>query len=178
LFHLVLAGFPIVFSDIFNQVPSKITDTTNAAPEGMKPGAPLRDDSEARRFAESLRQIVDRHALLIMRELSMGVTRFQEIEAQTKIGASLLSSRLRRLERDGIIGRRLYSSRPPRYEYFATPKGRGLDAVLFAAGNWSIRWGDQTEEPSITVYDKVTGKRLSASPRRRASRRKSPKSTK
>ena len=78
----------------------------------------LRDQLDTKRFAESMRQIVDRHALLIMRELSMGVTRFQEIEAQTRIGASLLASRLRRLERDGIIERRLYLSRPPRYEYF------------------------------------------------------------
>ena len=126
----------------------------------------LRDQLDTKRFAESMRQIVDRHALLIMRELSMGVTRFQEIEAQTKIGASLLASRLRRLERDGIIERRLYLSRPPRYEYFATPKGKDLDGVLFAAGNWNIRWGDQTEEPSVAVYDKITGVRLSAMPRR------------
>ena len=101
-----------------------------------------------------------------MRELSMGVTRFQEIEAQTKIGASLLTSRLRRLEKDGLIERRLYLLHPPRYEYFPTRKGKELDAVLFAAGNWNIRWGDQAEEPSVVVYDKITGARLSATPRR------------
>lgn len=159
-------------------MPSKTKDTSNLSLDPIKPSASIRDDLEAKRFAESIRQIIDRHTLLIMRELSMGVKRFQEIEAQTKIGASLLSSRLRRLERDGIIERRLYSSRPPRYEYFATAKGRGLDAVLFAAGNWNIRWGDQSEEPSIVVYDKVTGKRLSAVPRRLDLPRTAPKAKK
>lgn len=151
-------------SSIFICVPSKTTDTARM-PKTIRPPSSVSDHLDAKRFAESMRQIVDRHALLIMRELSMGVTRFQEIEAQTKIGASLLASRLRRLERDGIIERRLYLSRPPRYEYFATPKGKDLDVVLFAAGNWNIRWGDQTEEPSVAVYDKVTGVRLSAIPR-------------
>ena len=122
--------------------------------------------AEAKRFAESLRQIIDRHALLIMRELSMNVRRFQDIEAQTKIGAPLLSSRLKRLERDGIIERRLYSEHPPRYEYFATEKGRDLDAMLFETGNWNIRWGDLVE-PSITLYAKGSGQRLSPYPNRK-----------
>jgi len=119
-----------------------------------------------------MRQIIDRHALLIMREISMGVRRFQDIEAQTKIGASLLSSRLRRLEKDRIVERRIYQPHPPRYEYFATAKGGELDEVLFEAGNWNIKWGDETDEPSVTIYDKRTGKRLSAVRPRKASRRR------
>jgi DNA-binding HxlR family transcriptional regulator len=122
------------------------------------------EQPEAQYFAKRLRQIIDRQALLIMRELSMNVRRFQDLQAQTKICSPLLSSRLRRLEKDGIIERRLYLKHPPRYEYFATAKGGELDAVLFAAGNWDIRWGGREEAPSWTVYDKVTGKRLSAAP--------------
>jgi DNA-binding HxlR family transcriptional regulator len=122
-----------------------------------------KEHAEAKRFADHLRQIIDRHALLIMRELSMNVRRFQEIEAQTKIGSPLLASRLRRLERDGIIERRLYCEHPPRYEYFATDKGKDLDSILFAAGNWNIKWGDLAD-PSLTLYDKGSGKRLSAFP--------------
>ncbi|WP_421800870.1 winged helix-turn-helix transcriptional regulator [Granulicella sibirica] len=60
--------------------------------------------------------------------------------------------------------RRLYSEHPLRYEYFATAKGRDLDAVLFAAGNWNIKWGDLVD-PSFTIYQKTSGKRLSAYPR-------------
>ena len=133
----------------------------------------LEKHAEAKGFADCIRQIIDRHALLIMRELSMNVRRFRDIEAQTKIGSALLTSRLRRLERDGIIERRLYSEHPPRYEYFATAKGKDLDAVLFAAGNWNIMWGDLLD-PSLTIFDKGTGQRLSAFPR--SDRKSSPKS--
>jgi DNA-binding HxlR family transcriptional regulator len=120
----------------------------------------------SRRFAEVLRQIADPHALLIMRELSLDVRRFQDIQAQTKIGSHLLSSRLQRLQRDGIIERRLCCERPPSFEYFATVKGRELDEVLFAAANWNIKWDDLSLEPSLLVFDKVTGERLGTIPRR------------
>ncbi|HEY0757912.1 MAG TPA: helix-turn-helix domain-containing protein [Acidisarcina sp.] len=99
-----------------------------------------------------------------MRELSLDVRRFQSIQAQTTLGSHLLSSRLRRLEKDGIIERKLYCDHPPRYEYLATAKGRDLDEVLFAAGNWNIKWGDSSDEPSLAVFDKVTGERLGARP--------------
>jgi DNA-binding HxlR family transcriptional regulator len=124
--------------------------------------------AEARRFAKVLRQIADPHALLIMRELSLNVRRFQNLQAQTRIGSHLLSSRLQRLDKDGIIERRLYCHHPPRFEYFATAKGRDLDGVLFAAANWNIRWDDSLDEPSLVVFDKVTGKRLGAVPRKKS----------
>lgn len=129
---------------------------------------------EAERFLDCVRKIADRQVLLIMRELSMNVRRFQDIQAQTRISPNLLSSRLRRLEKEGIIERRPYSVRPLRHEYYATPKGKGLDEILFAAGNWDILWGyhDPDDEPSIAVYDKVTGKRLGPMPPRRPRARK------
>jgi DNA-binding HxlR family transcriptional regulator len=99
-----------------------------------------------------------------MRELSLNVRRFQAIQAQTKIGSHILSSRLRRLERDGVIERKVYSDRPPRFEYFATSKGRELDDVLFAAANWNIKWDTTSPEPSLLVFDKVTGERLGTIP--------------
>ena len=116
-------------------------------------------------IARSLSVVGDRWTLLIMREISLGVRRFEEIQAQTGMSSHLLATRLKRLEEDKIVERRVYNAKPLRHEYFATPKGKDLDVVLFAAGNWNIRWGDQTEEPSVAVYDKVTGVRLSAIPR-------------
>jgi DNA-binding HxlR family transcriptional regulator len=98
--------------------------------------------------------------------LSLDVRRFQDIQAQTKIGSHLLSSRLQRLQRDGIIERRLCCERPPSFEYFATVNGRELDEVLFAAANWNIKWDDLSLEPSLLVFDKVTGERLGTIPRR------------
>jgi DNA-binding HxlR family transcriptional regulator len=119
---------------------------------------------EALHFSKVLRQIADPQALLIMRELSLNVRRFQDIQAQTKMGSHILTSRLRRLERDGVTERRVYSDRPPRFEYFATSKGRELDDVLFAAAHWNIKWDPTSRELSLLVFDKVTGERLGTIP--------------
>jgi DNA-binding HxlR family transcriptional regulator len=149
-------------------VPSQKKDTKKGAKTEAEELARKVASLEARRFAKVLRQIADPHALLIMRELSLNVRRFQNIQAQTKIGSHLLSSRLRRLNKDGIIERRLYCHHPPRFEYFATAKGGDLDGVLFAAANWNIRWGDSLDEPSLVVFDKITGRRLGAIPRKKS----------
>ena len=85
-------------------------------------------------IARSLSVVGDRWTLLILRELSMGSRRFEEIQAQTGMSSFLLSTRLKRLEKDGVIERRLYNERPPRYEYHATAKGKDLDEVLLFLG--------------------------------------------
>lgn len=148
-------------------VPSKNTYTSSK----RRPLSTIvnQEGPETARFSENLRQIIDRHALLVMRELSMNVRKFKDIQSQTRMGAALLTSRLRRLERDGIIERRRYSEHPPRYEYFATQKGRELDEFLFLAGDWDVRWGDLVE-PSMVLHDKTTGKRLTAIPGERQKR--------
>jgi DNA-binding HxlR family transcriptional regulator len=145
-------------------VSSQNKATAEAGTSSQNKVARKKVSSEARRFTKVLRQIVDPHALLIMRELSLNVRRFQNIQAQTKIGSHLLSSRLRRLEKDGIIERKPYCDHPPRFEYFATAKGGELDEVLFAAANWNIKWDDSAEEPSLAVFDKNTGERLGTIP--------------
>jgi DNA-binding HxlR family transcriptional regulator len=71
----------------------------------------------------------------------MGVRRFGEIQAQTGISSHLLSVRLRTLETENILQRRVYCSRPLRHEYHATPKGEDLDDVMLALRNWDLRWG-------------------------------------
>jgi DNA-binding HxlR family transcriptional regulator len=115
---------------------------------------------EERSFGGDLRQILDPQALLIMHELSRDVRRFQNIQMQTAMSSSLLTSRLRRLERDGIISRRLYCDHPPRFEYLATPKGKDLDQVLLAANMWHSNWNDSSDVPFSTIDDAITKKRL------------------
>jgi DNA-binding HxlR family transcriptional regulator len=151
-------------------VSSKTRVTNRAVPVSEKKAARKNISPEAQRFAQVLRQIVDPHALLIMRELSLNVRRFQAIQAQTQIGSHLLSTRLRRLEKDGIVERRQYCDHPPRFEYFATAKGRELDEVLFAAANWNIKWDESADEPSLAVFDKATGERLGTIPSKKSPR--------
>ena len=111
-------------------------------------------------IARSLSVVGDRWTLLIMREISLRNRRFEEIQAQTGMSSHLLATRLKRLEEDKIIERHVYSARPLRHEYFATPKGKDLDAVMLALRNWDLRWGGSDGKGAVAVdlTDKRTGK--------------------
>lgn len=110
-------------------------------------------------IAKSLSAVGDRWTLLIMRELSLGVRRFDDIQAQLGASSYLLSTRLKRLEKDGVIERRLYSEKPQRYEYYATEKGKGLDAILLMLRAWGMKYCDHApgDEPAVHLIHKPTG---------------------
>jgi len=109
-------------------------------------------------IARATFEIGDRWYLLILRELSMGSRRFDEIAAQTGFSSHLLSVRLKRLEADGVIERRKYQDRPVRYEYYATPKGKELDGVLLQLRAWGAKWGGypKASKPAVKLVHKVT----------------------
>jgi DNA-binding HxlR family transcriptional regulator len=111
-------------------------------------------------IARSLSVVGDRWTLLIMREISLRNRRFEEIQAQTGMSSHLLATRLKRLEEDKIVERRVYSARPLRHEYYATPKGKDLDSVILALRNWDLRWGgsDGKGAAAVDLTDKQTGK--------------------
>lgn len=124
-------------------------------------------------IARSLSVVGDRWTLLIMREIGLGVRRFDDIQALTGVSPFLLTTRLKRLESEGVIERRRYNERPPRYEYHATPKGKALDEVLLVLRAWSMKWQSESpeEEPAVHFVDRRTGKVIDADwrpPARRA----------
>lgn len=110
-------------------------------------------------IARTLAVVGDRWTLLILRELAMGNSRFDEIQAQTGVSSFLLSTRLKRLEHDGVIERRQYTDRPPRYEYFATDKGKEFDAILLSMRDWGVRWTpyDDAEPLPISLVVRCSG---------------------
>jgi DNA-binding HxlR family transcriptional regulator len=120
-------------------------------------------------IAKGLAVVGDRWTLLIMREISMGVRRFDDIQVQTGMSSNLLTMRLKRLVEDGVIERRQYSAHANRFEYHATQKGRELDGVLLAIRAWALRWCDTppTEpavgaEPAVNLIYKKTGETVDA----------------
>lgn len=114
-------------------------------------------------IARGLSVFGDRWTLLIMREISMGVRRFEDIQAQTGMSSNLLAMRLKRLEEDEVIERRQYSAHANRFEYFATPKGKELDGVLLAIRAWSLRWGaPDPAHPAVDLVYKKTGETIDA----------------
>lgn len=115
-------------------------------------------------IARALSVVGDRWTLLIMRELMMGVRRFDDIQAQIGMSSHLLSTRLKRLEEDGVIERRLYNARPKRYEYLATEKGRALDPLILMLRSWGLTWGGYAPDdaPAATLVHKQTGELVDA----------------
>lgn len=83
----------------------------------------------------------DRWTLLLIRDmLKAGKRRYSQFLASEEgIPTNILADRLRRLEREGLVERRLYSDRPPRWEYHLTPRGRELEPVLEALRAWGER---------------------------------------
>jgi len=90
-------------------------------------------------IARTLDIIGDRWTLLIIRDLFLGRSRFNEFRQSTPcISPRLLSERLKRLEEQGLVERELLAGYPPRAEYRLTAKGRSLFPVLFAIGSWGF----------------------------------------
>jgi DNA-binding HxlR family transcriptional regulator len=86
--------------------------------------------------AGALDVIGEKWSLLVVRELILGVHRFNEIAANTGAPRDILTTRLRRLEELGVVERQAYSERPLRYEYFLTKAGRDLRPVVMALKHW------------------------------------------
>ncbi|BBX40960.1 winged helix-turn-helix transcriptional regulator [Mycobacterium simiae] len=97
--------------------------------------------------ARSTAIVGDRWTMLIVRELFAGCSRFDEMHAQTGATAQMLSARLKRLEADGMVERRIYSRRPTRYEYVLTPMGRDFFPVMLAYRAWAETWCKSEDEP-------------------------------
>lgn len=77
--------------------------------------------------------------LLIVRDALFGKRRFEEFK-ETGIADNILSARLRRLVDMGVMERSLYQTRPGRYEYVLTEKGRALAPVIAALQAWGREW--------------------------------------
>ncbi len=77
----------------------------------------------------------------ILRSMLVGATRFGEIRAAVpSLSDRLLSERLRELESEGVIERKVIPSTPVRVEYTLTEKGRGLGSVVRAVAEWAETW--------------------------------------
>src|SRR5207248_2451957 len=68
-------------------------------------------------IARTLSVVGDRWTLLIIRDVFLGIRRFEAIQQDLRLTPHRLSDRLRKLVCDGILRRVAYGKRPPRFEY-------------------------------------------------------------
>jgi DNA-binding HxlR family transcriptional regulator len=90
-------------------------------------------------IARALEVVGDRWTLLIIRDVILGRTRFDELADSLGVASNVLSDRLNRLVAEGVLERVAYRERPERFEYRLTTKGRELGLVLIAL----MQWGDR-----------------------------------
>jgi DNA-binding HxlR family transcriptional regulator len=87
--------------------------------------------------ARTLDLIGDRWSLLIVRDMLLGRSKFQQFLASPEnIPTNVLSSRLKLLESSGLIKASLYQRHPPRFAYTLTDKGKKLASVIRAIADW------------------------------------------
>lgn len=91
-------------------------------------------------IAGVLEAVGDRWAVLILRDLSLGLSRYEDLRRSTDVTNATLSDRLRHLEDNGLIERRQYQSNPERYEYVLPPKGRDVILVIQALAQVGDKW--------------------------------------
>ncbi len=91
--------------------------------------------------SKTLKVIGSKWTLLIIRDLCNGTKRFGELQhSLAGISPRTLSARLKHLERDHIIKKKVYAQVPPRVEYSLTAKGQSLRQII----DDLRRWGEQT----------------------------------
>jgi len=89
--------------------------------------------------ARGLTRVGDAWSMLILRDLGLGLTRFDQLRASLGIAPNILTQRLRALVEAGLLEKRRYSERPPRDEYVLTEAGRDFLPVLHVLGEWGRR---------------------------------------
>ena len=93
-------------------------------------------------FHHAVELIGKRWSGAIVREMMGGATRFTDLmHAIPELSERMLCARLRALEEEGIVERRVLGV-PMRVEYHLTEKGRDLREVFAAVGAWADRWSN------------------------------------
>ncbi|KJK41979.1 HxlR family transcriptional regulator [Lentzea aerocolonigenes] len=89
-------------------------------------------------IARTLDVIGEPWSPLILRDVWVGMSRFEQLQADLGISRKVLTERLNHLVDHGVLERRPYDNRP-RYEYVLTPKGSELVDLLMVM----VGWGDK-----------------------------------
>jgi DNA-binding HxlR family transcriptional regulator len=105
-------------------------------------------------IASALSFLGEKWSLLVIRELALGVHRFDQIQRNTGAPRDILASRLRRLEAAGVLEKRQYQERPARFGYHLTEAGGELRPILLSIAQWGDRWA---APPRVTTWVHTCG---------------------
>ena len=100
-------------------------------------------------LARSLEVVGDWWSPLVLRDLYLGLDRFDDLVRDLGISRNLLTARLERLIAGGVVERERYQEHPPRDRYRLTAAGRDLVPILMALTAWGDRWAAPADGPPI-----------------------------
>lgn len=85
-----------------------------------------------------LDRVGDKWTVLVVLLLSDGALRFSEVRGRLgQVAPKVLAQTLRRMERDGLVSRKVFAEVPPRVEYSLTDLGQSLIEPIAVLGNWA-----------------------------------------
>ncbi|HEX8957271.1 MAG TPA: helix-turn-helix domain-containing protein [Burkholderiaceae bacterium] len=125
-------------------------------------------------IARSLERVGEWWSILILRDAFYGLTRFDEFQKSLSIAPNMLTRRLNALVEEGLLERRQYCEKPPRFEYHLTERGRDFRPVMLALMNWGNKHfapegkavvlvdADSGELVEPVLYDCAHDKRITA----------------
>ncbi len=114
-------------------------------------------DTQVCSIAGALEVVGERWSLLIVRNVFLGLRRFDEIQENLGIARNVLQTRLTRLLDAGVLEKRLYQERPPRYEYRLTEKGLDLWPTMVALMQWGDRYAVPAGGPVVLLEHRDCG---------------------
>ena len=95
---------------------------------------------------------------MVMREAFLGRRRFDDFQQALSLSRGVLAQRLARLVDEGLLEKRLYEERPPRYEYVLTQMGLEFYPVLAAMWRFGEDWlWQEGEQTPLQLFDKNSG---------------------
>jgi len=105
-------------------------------------------------IARTLEVVGEWWTLLVLRDLFLGLTHFEDICADLGVATNVLTDRLATLVEHGLVERRAYQDHPPRFDYILAEKGRDLFPVIAALIRWGDRWeAGEAGPPMMLVHD-------------------------
>jgi DNA-binding HxlR family transcriptional regulator len=109
-------------------------------------------DTQVCSVARALETIGDRWTMLVIRDVFLGVRRFEDFQRDLGVARNILTDRLTRLVDDGILERRRYQDKPERFEYRLTEKGIDLWPVLVSLMKWGDRHAAPDGPPTLILH--------------------------
>jgi len=89
------------------------------------------------KFEKAIAILSKRWVGLIIYQLIPGPKRFGDLQEEIKLSSKVLSERLKDLEGEGLVVRKVYPETPVRIEYSLTDKGHSLKNSLEAIHSWA-----------------------------------------